>query len=377
MRALAIGALVVVPFLAACGGASQRPAMTAIADMERARTGPGAKEGAELAPQAYALAEQERVLAKKAYDDGDDTGAALHADRALAAYGHALVLARAARAAKDLADAKQTLDGTNEQLQKLAASRAQVDAEADALEKQVQVAREMLLPAPTGPADPGREEARRVAARTLALQARLLCGAAKLLAPELAGLADADTDITAAEKQIEVKAPAKGSVAAIDLAARARATCLSLLSKARRTADASSSSGQADALLDELSKAGGWDPSRDERGVVVTLREAFTGSSLTPDAEKKIRALGQVAAAHTGVAVQIVVHDAAAPSAADLANDEKRADAAAKALVAGGATAAKVKWETAGAKAPVADPTDAKSRARNARVEIVFVTPGT
>jgi len=372
MRALVLGAILVV---AGCGGAVQRPAVTAMADMERVRTGPGAKEGADLAPQAFALAEQERALAKQAYDAGDDTGASLHADRAIAAYSHALVLARAARATKDLADAKKQLDDATDQGQKLAASRAQIDREADALEKQVAVAREMLLPAPSGPTDPAREEARRVAARTLALQARLLCGSAKLLVPDLAGLAEMDAEIAAAEKAIEAKGAAKGAAAPIDMAARARASCLSLLTKARRAADGAAS-GQADQLLDELSKAGGWDPSRDERGVVVTIREAFNGTALTADAEKKLKTLGQIAAAHGTFAVQIVVHDATPPSAAELAADEKRADAAAKAMIAGGANAAKVKWETAGAKAPVVDPADPKAKGRNARVEIVFVTPG-
>ena len=371
---VAIG--VSMTFLAACGGADQRPALTAMADMERVRSAPGAKEGADLAPQAFAQAEQERVLSKKAYDAGDDTGASLHADRAIAAYSHALVLARMARATRDLAEAKQLLDTANDQASKLAASRTQMDREAEALERQVQVARELLLPAPSGPTDPAREEARRVAARTLAMQARLLCGSAKLLSPDLAGLADAEQEIAAAEKATEAKgAPAKGATAPIDSAGHARATCLSLLTKARRMSDASAS-GQADTLLAELSASGGWDPSRDERGVVVTLREAFNGTSLTADAEKKLRELGRVASAHPTFAVQIVLHDATTPSAADLSADAQRADAAAKALVAGGATAAKLKWETAGAKSPIVDPTDAKAKARNARLEIVFVTPG-
>lgn len=373
LRTIAAG--VALALVTACGGAVQRPAVTALADLERVRNAPAAKEGAELAPQAFALAEQERALAKKAYDEGDDTAASLHADRAIAAYGHALVLARTARATRDLADAKQQLDTTNEQAQKLVTARAQVEAEAAALERQVQVARELLLPAPSGPVDPGREEARRVAARTLAMQARLLCGAAKLLVPDLAGLAEADADIANAEKQTEAKGLPKTAVAPIDLAARARAACLGLLTKARRAADASAS-GQADALLAELSASGGLEPSRDERGVTVTLRELFNGAALTADGEKKLRELGRVAAAHPTFAVQVVVHDAAPPNAAELTADEKRADLVAKALVAGGAAAAKVKWETAGAKSPVVDPSDTKARARNARVEIVFVTPG-
>jgi outer membrane protein OmpA-like peptidoglycan-associated protein len=47
---------------------------------------------------------------------------------------------------------------------------------------------------------------------------------------------------------------------------------------------------------------------------------------------------------------------------------------AVKTLVAGGA-GAKIKSETAGASAPLVDPQDPKGRARNARLEVVFVAP--
>ena len=80
---------------------------------------------------------------------------------------------------------------------------------------------------------------------------------------------------------------------------------------------------------------------------------------------------------HPTFAVQVVLHDAQAPSAGDKQTNEKRGEAVAQALVAGGVTASKVKVEQAGAKAPVVDPRDARHRDRNARVEIVFVSSGT
>jgi outer membrane protein OmpA-like peptidoglycan-associated protein len=115
---------------------------------------------------------------------------------------------------------------------------------------------------------------------------------------------------------------------------------------------------------------------RDERGVIVTLRNAFKGSALGPEAEAKLKDLGRVAAAHPTFGVQVVLHDAQAPTAQDKAQDQLRADACVKALVAGGANAAKVRAELAGARAPVVDPDDAAHRARNARVEVIFVAPG-
>ena len=70
----------------------------------------------------------------------------------------------------------------------------------------------------------------------------------------------------------------------------------------------------------------------------------------------------------------VVVHDATQPTKGDDANDKQRADAIAKALVAAGAPADRVQAQTAGARAPIVDPMDLAHRARNARVEIVFVT---
>jgi outer membrane protein OmpA-like peptidoglycan-associated protein len=69
------------------------------------------------------------------------------------------------------------------------------------------------------------------------------------------------------------------------------------------------------------------------------------------------------------------VHDAAAPSPAEADADTQRAHVAAAALVAGGAIPARVKPETAGARAPVVDPSDARHRGRNARLDVVFVSP--
>jgi hypothetical protein len=47
-----------------------------------------------------------------------------------------------------------------------------------------------------------------------------------------------------------------------------------------------------------------------------------------------------------------------------------------KARVAGGANAPTGRAALVGARAPVVDPDDAAHRARNARLEVVFVAPG-
>lgn len=357
----------------ACAGASGT-SLARVNDAAHMRASLDGRDAQLLAPQAFAAADQELRLAKAAQSAGDTIGAELYADRALATYNQAVALARLARATQEMTAASQALASAAEQAQKYAAQRKAIDREADDLEKKLRVAREAQLPLPGGPADPERARARLVAARSLVTEARLLCGAARLVSPDAPGLADAEATVAGLEK---AKAPAT-----IDPAARARAACLTSLTKARRSKGPVAD--QADTLLGELTKAGagakgGSDlaPARDERGVVVTLRSAFKGEALTPQAEASVKNLGRVAAAHPAFAVQVVLHDARTPSAADARTNEKRGEAITQALVAGGVAAARVKVEQAGARAPVVDPRDARNRDRNARIEIVFVSSGT
>jgi outer membrane protein OmpA-like peptidoglycan-associated protein len=104
---------------------------------------------------------------------------------------------------------------------------------------------------------------------------------------------------------------------------------------------------------------------------VVTLRGAFQGAKLTDDGKAKLESLGRVAASHPAFGVQVVVHDAQPSAAKD--DDAQRADATVRALVTGGAAVARVKAELAGARTPAADPSDSRLRARNERIDIVFV----
>jgi outer membrane protein OmpA-like peptidoglycan-associated protein len=380
-RANAFVVLAFVAFASGCAGAAATAGVGRVDEAQRMRAGLAGHDAQALAPQAFAAADQELRLAKEAQSSGDTTGAELHADRALAAYNQAIALARLARATQDEASANEALSRAAGEAQKYATQRKAVDREADDLEKKLRVVREAQLPPASGPADPERERARVVAAQALVTQARLLCSAARLVSPQAPGLADADAAVAGLEKQID----AAKTPLTIDPAARARAACLTSLTKARRTAGPDSD--QADTLLGELSQAAGQGavdapkhadlaPARDERGVVVTLRSAFKGDKLTPEAETSVKDLGRVAAAHPTFAVQVVVHDAQTPSAADVATDRKRGDAIVQALVAGGIPATKIKLEQAGSRAPVVDPKDARHRERNARVEIVFVSPG-
>jgi flagellar motor protein MotB len=343
----------------------------ALADVDRARTSPGAREGMERAPQEFQHAEDERRLAHQSENEGDGTSASLHAERAMASYQRAFVLARLARATDDLAAAKSSLEVTDEQAHKLAASRADVEREADELDKQLRIAKEAIQPVPSGPADPAREAARLVAARALASEGHLICSAARLLAPSFAGLTDASNSVADLEAML-THAPRP---APIDAAGRARAACLTLLTRARRDAG-TAHAADSDALLDELAATGAWEPSRDERGVVVTLRNAFKGTALEEAAQRKLADLGRVATAHPAFAVQIVLHDASEPTAHEAEADAQRAEAASAAIILGGATKDRLASVLAGARSPLVDPADAHHRARNARLDVVFVAPG-
>jgi flagellar motor protein MotB len=277
------------------------------------------------------------------------------------------VVARLAKATIELADATKSLDDLKTREQALEASRDSVQREADQLEQHVRAARERLLPAASGAADAERDAARMVAARSLGMQARLLCGAARLVASGAPDLGDADRQVAKLEERL-----AKGAhPAPIDDAGAARVRCLDALTHARRSLGDDASS--ADGLLAELSASGGWDPIRDERGVVVTLHEAFRGTELSGDGSTRLKDLGRVAASHSAFAIQVVLHDAR-PAPSNDTTDSKRADAAVQALVDGGASLARIKAEQAGTRCPLVDPSDAAGRPRNERVDIVFVS---
>lgn len=356
-------------------GASAPAKSPMVSNAERTRAALQGSDAQTVASLAFAEADQSLHAAKEAEKAGDSGGAELHAERAVAAYQHAVALARLAHASEEERQAKEALARATDQATRYGIARKAAEREADDLDKQLKIAREAVTPSSSGPTDPNRERARLIAAQSLATQARLLCSAARLVSAESPGLAEAEAAATELEKKLE----ASPKPAPIDLAGRVRAACLGALTKARRAS--ASQADPTDALLGEISRSSDpkaksttdLAPSRDERGVVVALRSLFQADKLSSEGEAALADLGRVAAAHPNFAVQIVIHDATPPGAADIALDKRRGEAIKKALVEAGANATKTTVEQAGARAPVVDPTDAKRRPRNARVEIVFV----
>ncbi|WP_437744567.1 hypothetical protein WMF39_05890 [Sorangium sp. So ce1504] len=425
------------------GACAPIPRPAVLDELDHVRAGAAAAESKRHAPGAFARAEKLRGDALAALESEDRSGAQILGEQAIAAHAHAHALSRVARAEAAETEAKAQRSAGEASLAGLEAEQSRVAAEVDALDMRTKVARDAQPVVPSGKADADREKARLAAARSLALQARLLCGAARLLiapapqdssqpasaspaGPQPAGATPAGAQpagaspagaqptaaspagpqpgsaqpgsaelatqlegATAAIKKLDAElAEASGSTRAlpapIDQASRARAGCLAALTAARRAATpVTRAPGAGDALLAELSAAGTWSPVRDDRGIVVTLRGLFAGNALTKAGEARLRDLALVATAHPSFPVAVVVHTDREIRAREEPAWAARADAVVRALgPAQGATAAgapagpSIAPFLAGSASPVVDP-GGSERARNARVEIIFVTPET
>ncbi|WP_437624638.1 hypothetical protein [Sorangium sp. So ce1151] len=442
MSARRLATMVVAGALLGACAPIPRPAV--LDELDHVRAGAVAAESKRYAPGAFARAEKLRGEALAALDKKDRSGAQILGEHSIAAHAYAHALSRVARAEAAETEAKAQSSTGEASLAGLEAEQARVAAEVDALDMRIKVARDAQPVVPSGKADADREKARLAAARSLALQARLLCGAARLLIapaepagaqpsgaqpapaqpstaqpagaqpataqpstaqpvaaqpsgaqpataqPASAGLVAQLDSATAAIRKLdaelaEVGGSARPIPAPIDQASRARAGCLAALTAARRAATpVTRAPGAGDALLAELSAAGTWSPVRDDRGIVVTLRGLFAGNALTKAGEARLRDLARVAAAHPSFPVAVVVHTDRDISSREEPAWSARADAVVRALgpapgaSAGGASPATqpIAPFVAGSAAPVVDPSGSE-RARNARVEVVFVTPET
>jgi len=346
-------------------GCAPTPRPEVMRQVEAARASVAVQAAAKSAPQAYADAELRRTQAEAAFAENKQASAQILSEQALAAYTRATVQARLARAQAALADEQA-------RLAKATAAQADLDAqqqrfllEAEALETRLKVVRDAEpLPINT-PASAEREQARLAAVKALLSQAKLLCTAARLLEPNREGVGPLLGMI--ADLNGKLRAPP----APIDDAVAARSGCLKELTLARRPATQKSpASGVADALLRELS-ASRLLPFHDDRGVVVTLRALFNAKDqLNSEASSKLDTLAKVAKAHPEFPLLAVVH-AARGSAST--RDAAQAAAIAEALRKSGAP--QVAAETAGSALPVLDPARAGASERNARIEVVFVSP--
>lgn len=358
-------AILLAAFAVGCASSVARPSV--LVKVDDVRGMPAVRDAERRAPQAYAHAEALRARAERANRAGDSASAQILAEHALAAYERAVVLARLTTAEVRRGEAEARLATAEKKLAALDEQQKRVLAETEQLELRTHVLRDTMPLPQNAPAAPERERARLQAARALALQARLLCASARLLEPQRPTLPALFTELEGVEGRI-----AKGALPApIDDATRLRSRCLAELSQIRRPKTlAAPASGVTDALLEQLSAAE-YEPVRDERGVVVTLRGAFAAAATLDDAAaKKLSALARVAQNYPDFPVLVVLHSAGpAPSA----REAERLRVTTEALQTGGAK--RVDSAVAGDAAPAVDPKRAGARDRNERIEIVFVAP--
>ncbi len=349
-----------LPLLTACAS-PQRPEV--LKEVDRTREGRAVVDARKTAPQAYARAELLRQRAERAFDADDLPGAELLSEQALAAYLRATLEARLTVAENRLAEARVSEKQQAERLAQLEVEQQRLAAEAADLELRAKVARDAEPLVKSEPASPERERARREAARAIVTQASLLCVSARLVEPKRENVTALLDKADEVRKKLDTTAPA-----AIDDATALRSDCLRELTLARRPrAQQNPSQGESDALLAELSRAD-FLPFRDDRGVVVTLRSVREGGKLSESAAAKLAELGKVSKAHPQFPLLVVSHDAkqgAKDDALGLATEALKA-----------AGAAKLEGRSAGNTTPVVPTNRPGAAARNERLEIVFVSPG-
>jgi flagellar motor protein MotB len=345
----------------ACASA---PPPRVLSQLDGVARSPASAQAEKLAPQALLRARRWQEEARQAHERGDSAAAQALGERALAAFDRAFALARLANAAERIERAEANLSAARAELQGLDRAQLRLLEEANALERRIRVIVDAEPRESSDKAVPERVAARRDAARSLIAQGRLLCTAARLL--------DADAPVSSKLDVIDALAKrVESGEAPIDDAIGARSKCLAELSRIRQVATQKAPEvGAPDALLADLGKLEAYYPFRDDRGVVVTLRDLFDGGALGASGKERVATLARVAAAHARFPVLVVLHSSrGAPTDADRA----RAERVAEALKTGGAPS--VRAEAVGGAQPVVDPKGAGATARNERVEIVFVAP--
>jgi hypothetical protein len=324
------------------------------------------KDASALAPQVVAHADDLRRQADAAYERGELAAAGILAERSVVAYERAAVLARLARAELLAAEAEKNLAQTATQQRELDAERERLDADIASIEQLILVVRDAQPITPTPPGDPSRELARLKAARSIIVDARLLCTAARLLGRPLEGLEPAQSEVARLEEALaQWPRPTP-----LDETLRARTACLSLLTLAR---SAGPSAPPADLVLAELSQVQDLRPLRDDRGVVVVFQGNLQKDEQT---RARLEAIARVAKKYPAFPVLVVGHTRAkAPPAAQTAIRD-RARAIASALEAEGIEKSRMEQFDAGPHRPIVhDPLPPPTNSKNDRVEVILVAP--
>jgi tetratricopeptide (TPR) repeat protein len=355
---LSTGALVV-----ACATLPVPEALTVARQRESLDTNERIKE---LAPQGFAHAVQLRERADAAYENGDRETAEVLAEHALAAFQHAGVQARMARAREHIEQGRAQLLAAEEELARVTQAQQATEARAKALELRVRVVRDAEPIEPVGKAPPARESARHDAAVSILEVARLLCLSARMLDSE-----QEEANRYAQEvEDLDRELAAHKQSATIDRAMTLRAECLRSLTLTRREArKRAPEADPGDVLLVQLKNAlPGQFPVRDDRGVVVASSKVFDGkrTTLTEEGTRLTRSLADVAKANPTFPLLVVVHGPEALA-------DARVQALSQALGQAGAGSARV--HSSGQRVPSSIAPVKGSSPAASRVEFVLVAP--
>jgi len=350
-----------------------------LGDVDRARVAPATIDAKEHAPDAYAVAEKLRTDAYAAFESGDLAGSKIIAEQAMAAYAQAVAQARVSRAEEVRVEMVSARDAAERRLAELDVQLQQLAAELHTQERRLEVLQNIEPTAASKSATGNREQARAAAVVTLHREAHLLCAAATLLSRSLAssGPHTPPPQLEAARTalgEIDALLADKPRAAPIDQARRVRASCLGALTMVRRSRAAKGSAGSADAMLASLSQLGHGELRRDERGLVVTLRNLFEGDRVGEDGSAALKAIAAVAVSHQSFPVMVVVHDGRTLSPRGKASSKARGRAVVAVLRDQLGVARVTEAEVAGTTIPVVDPAG-KHVARNERIDVVFVAP--
>lgn len=345
-------------------GCASIPRPAILTEVDNVREQPGTRDLRTLVPQAEARAEKLRNDAEAAWSKGQIATSEILGEHALITYTDLQKFEHILRTEQHLLATKTELHQAELELLKLEAEQKKSASEAADLEAQLRVEREAESIADPKPATPDREQARLIAAKTALAQAKLLCISAQLLqSPNEVMTALSELDA------VEAKVTSAKPPAPIREAIAVRSRCQQLLTAVRRPAQiANPTSSKPDELFVALAQAG-FAPARDDRGIVVTLTDAFTGNGIDPKTRPRLLELGRVAEGHGETPLLLVVHSQKGEAKPI---DQQRSDAAAAQLREAGAK--RVQNQTVGARLPVAQATDLGAAKRNERLEIIFVT---
>jgi len=344
-----------------------RPA--ALEQVTRYAATPHLRMAQRWAAATFRQAERDRQQAEALWKQGDAASAALWAERALATFERALLQARQAVAATELEKAKAELAPSAQQLQQLQEEKRQLEADLRVIEMRKKVIHDALPLVVPAAASGAREVARRESARALVAEAEQLCAAAQLVGASASDL----EPLQRQNLELATLLVATGRPAPIDSAMRQRSACLALLTAARRPRRSAASSDEADLVLAELSRLGSFAPVRDERGVAVTLHDAFADAELTPAAAQHVRDLIGAMTSHAALPLLVVLHTSDPLDAKRRPRQEQRAHAVRRAF---GRQDPTLEVMLAGASKPLVDAKDQGARSRNERLEIVWIDTG-